>query len=70
MRLPVPTRGVIAQSRPAQAATVPSQQIGCDPTLIEEDVPLRVAEWEPLSPSPPLSRDVGAPLFVGVNRFF
>jgi hypothetical protein len=70
VRLPMPTRRVIAQARPAEAATVPPQQVGRDPTLVEKDVPLRVAEGEPLSPPPPLSRDVGAPLFVGVNRFF
>lgn len=70
MRLPMSTRRVIAQSRSAEAATVPPQQVGRDPTLVEEDVPLCVAEWEPLSPAAPLSCDVGTPLFVGVNRFF
>jgi hypothetical protein len=29
-----------------------------------------VAERQPLAPAAPLSDDIGAPLFVGVHRFF
>jgi hypothetical protein len=31
---------------------------------------LCIAERQPVAPAPPLSGDVGAALFVGVNRFF
>jgi hypothetical protein len=61
---------VIAQPHTAETAPVAAQQIGRDAALIDEDVLPRVAERQPLAPTASLSGDVGAPLFVGVYRFF
>ncbi len=70
VRLPMPAWRVIAQPHPAETAPVAAQQIGRDAALIDEDVLPRVAERQPLAPTASLSGDVGAPLFVGVYRFF
>ena len=70
VRLPMPARGVIAEPRTAWTPTIPSEQVGPHPAFIEEDVLPRVAERQPRPPAPPLRRDVGPALFVGVYRFF
>lgn len=70
VRLPMPARRVIAQPHAAEAAPVSAQQIGRDPTLIEKDVLPGIVQRQPVAPAPPLSGDVGSPLFVGVYRFF
>ena len=70
VRLPVAARRVITQPSATRAATVPPQQVGRHAAFIEKDVPAHIADWLPLTPSTPLSDDVGAALFVGVYRFF
>ena len=66
----MPAGGVITQTHPAQTAPVAAQQIGRDAAFIDEDVLPRVAQRQPRAPATPLSGDVGATLFVGVDRFF
>jgi len=61
---------VIAEPRPAKTPPIPAEEIRGHAALIQEDVLPDVAERLPVAPPPPLSGDVGAALFVGVNRFF
>ena len=70
MRLPVPARGVIVEARATETPAIAAKEVGRDATFIEKDVLARVAERQPVSPPAPISGDVGAPLFVGVDRFF
>jgi len=67
---PVAIGGVIVQAMAAQTPAVPTQEIGRHPTLVDEDPLAHVAERQPRAPLSALSGDVGAPLFVGVYRFF
>ena len=67
---PVTARRVIAEPGPTRAPTVAAQEIRRNAALIQEQVLPRIAERQPVAPLAPLSRDVGAALFVGVNRFF
>ena len=61
---------MVAQSRASTTTSVAPDQVGRDTTFIEEDVVLHVAKGQPRAPAVPLSDNVGAPLFVGVYRFF
>ena len=70
VRLPVTAGRVIAQPHAAETAPVAAQQIGRDAAFIEKDVVPGVAQRQPVAPAASLSGDVGAPLFVGVYRFF
>ena len=70
VRLPVTARRVIVEARAPETPTVAAKQVGRDAAFIEKDVLPRVAERQPVSPAAALSGDVGAPLFVGVDRFF
>jgi hypothetical protein len=70
VRLPMPTRGVIAEPQAARAAAVPAEQVGGDAGLIEEDVAARVVHGLRVLPAAPRGGDVSAPLFVGVDGFF
>ena len=70
MGFPMTAGCVIAQAHAAQTASVAAQQIRRDAAFIDKDVRPGVAEREPVAPATPLSGDVGAPLFVGVYRFF
>jgi hypothetical protein len=70
VRLPMTAGGVIAQAHAAGTAAVAAQQIGRDAAFIDKDVLPGVTQRQPVAPAPPLSSDVGAPLFVGVYRFF
>lgn len=70
VRLPMTAGCVIAQPHAAETAPVSAQQIGRDAAFIEKDVLPGVAQRQPVAPTAPLSGDVGAPLFVGVYRFF
>jgi hypothetical protein len=70
VRLPMAAGCVIAQPHAAETAPVSAQQIGRHATLIDKDVLPRVVQWQPVAPVAPLSGDVGAPLFGGVDRFF
>lgn len=63
-------RRVIAKPGAAPTPSVAAQEVGRHAALIEEDVLAHVTERLPVAPPPPISGDVGAPLFVGVNRFF
>ena len=70
VRLPMPARRVITESRATRTATVSAQQIGGHAAFIEEDVLPHIAQRQPISPAAALSDDVGSPLFVGVDGFF
>jgi hypothetical protein len=66
----MPVRGVIAESDAPRAPTIAAEKIGGDPAFIDKHVLPRVVERERFVPAAALSGDVGAALFVGVNRFF
>jgi hypothetical protein len=68
--LPVPARGVIAESRAARAAAVASEQIGRHAAFIEKDIRPGIVERLPVAPPSTLSGDGGPALFVGVYGFF
>ena len=70
VRLPVAARRVIAEPQASWAAPIPSQQVGSDPRFIDEDIAAGVVDGEEVLPPPSRGRDVRAPLFVGVYRFF
>lgn len=70
VRLPVTARRVITQPRATRTAPVPPQQVSRYAAFIEKDVVPDIADRLPLTPSPTLSDDVGAALFVGVYGFF
>jgi hypothetical protein len=70
VRLPVAARRVIVEARASETPPIAAQEVGRDATLIEKDVLARVAQRQPVSPPTSVSRDVGAPLLVGVDRFF
>lgn len=63
-------RRVIAEPRPAQTPPIPTEEVGGDTALIQEDILADVAQRLPIAPPTPFSRNVGSALFVGVNRFF
>ena len=68
--LPMAAGRMIAQSHAAKTASIAAQQIGRDAAFIQKDVVPSVVQRQPLVPAAPFSGDVGAPLFVGVERFF
>ena len=70
VRLPVAARRVIVEARASETPTIAAEQVGGDATFIEKDVLPCVAQGQPVSPPAAFSGDVGAPLFVGVYRFF
>jgi hypothetical protein len=70
VRLPVSTRGVIADPQTARTARVAAEQIGGHAGFIDEDILARIAEGQPVLPAPARRGDVSAALFVGVYRFF
>lgn len=70
MGLPMTEGRVVAETKPAWAATVAPQQIGRDAGFIEKHIPPRVAQWQPVLPAPPRRRDIRTSLFVGVYGFF
>lgn len=61
---------VIVQPRAARAAAVAAQDVGRHAALIEKYVLTGIVQRQPVSPAPPLGRDVRPPLFVGVYGFF
>jgi hypothetical protein len=67
---PVTIWRVVAQPDPARTAPVPTDQIGRDARLIDEDVIARVVQAEGVLPAAPRRGDINAPLFVGEYRFF
>jgi len=70
VRLPVSTRGVIADPLPARTARVTAEQIGGHAGFIDEEILARITEWQPVLPAPARRGHVSAALFVGVYRFF
>jgi len=70
VRLPMPARRVIDGARAARAARIATQQLRRDARFVDKDKRPRVVKGLRVAPAPPLSGDVGAALFVGVNRFF
>jgi hypothetical protein len=68
--LPMPVGGVIIQAAAAQTATISAQQISRDAAFVHEHPLADIAQRHPGAPVAALSRDVGAPLFVRVYRFF
>jgi hypothetical protein len=66
----MPTRRMIAEPVAARTPPIAAYQVRRDPALIQEDVLPHIAQRLPVAPTAPLSGDVGAPLFVGVKRFF
>jgi hypothetical protein len=61
---------VIAEAGAARAAAVAPEQIGRHAAFIEKDILTGIMERLPVAPPPTVSGDVGAALFVGVERFF
>lgn len=70
VRLPVPTRRVVLQATAPKAPPVATEEIGRDARLVDEDVPARIMQRERVLPVSARGRDIRAPLFVGVDRFF
>jgi hypothetical protein len=68
--VPVLARCVVLEPCAAGTAAVAPQQIRGDAALIEKHIVAGVADPLAGAPPPPVSGDVGAPLFVGVKRFF
>jgi hypothetical protein len=70
MRLPVPAGRVIAEAHAARAAAIAAEQIGRNPRFVDENVAARIVQRQRVLPAAPRRRDIRAPLFVGVYRFF
>jgi hypothetical protein len=70
VRLPVSTGRVVPEPGAPRTAAIPAQQIGCDARLVDEHIAARVMQRLRVPPAVPRGRDVRAPLFVGVYRFF
>ena len=70
VRLPMTAGRVIAEAGADGTAAVPTQEIGRDPTFVEEYVVAHVPQRLPAAPLPARRRDIRPALFVGVYRFF
>ena len=70
MGFPMAARGVIMEPRAAQAAAESPQQVGCHATFVEKPILAHVAQRLPVPPLAPRGRDIGPPLFIGVDGFF
>ncbi len=70
VRLPVAAWRVIPNARPTRTAGVAAQQIRGHARFIDEDVLSRIADRQRPAPLASGRRDIRAPLFVGVYRFF
>lgn len=68
--LPMAARRVVAQPQSPKAPPVAAQQVGRDARFIDEDVLAGIVERQPVLPPAPRGRNIRAPLFVGVYRFF
>lgn len=66
----MPARRVIPQPLPAETAAIAAQQVGRDAGFIDEDVGARVVQRLRILPVTSRGRNIRAPLFVGVYRFF
>jgi hypothetical protein len=69
-RLPMTARRVIVEAHAARTPTVTTQQVGRNPTLVEEDVLTGVVQRLRVPPPTALRRHVSTSLFVGVYGFF
>lgn len=67
---PVTVRGEAAQAHPFGAPAPQRGHAGLDPGLIDEDEPARIKSGLPGSPTPALTRGVGANLFEREQWFF
>ena len=61
---------VVVQPGATRTPAVAAQQIRCHPALVEKYILPGIVQRQRVAPVPPLRRDVSAPLFVGVYRFF
>ena len=64
------TRRVVVKPGAARASAVAAQEIGRHAALVQKHVLPGIVQRQPVSPVPPLGRDVRPPLFVGVYGFF
>ena len=63
-------RRVIVQPRAARTTAIAAQEVSRHTALVEEDILCRIVQRLRVAPLPTPRRDVSAPLFVGVHRFF
>jgi hypothetical protein len=66
----MPAGCVIPQPLPADTAAIAAQQVGRDAGFIDKDVGARIVQRLRVLPVTSRGRDIRAPLFVGVYRFF
>jgi hypothetical protein len=70
VRLPMAAGCVIVEPFAAGTAPISAQQVGGDPTLVEEHVLAHIPEWLPHLPAATVGDHVRPSLFVGVYGFF
>ena len=70
VRRPVSTGRVVPEPGASRTPAIPPQQVGCHARLVDEHIAARVMQRLRVPPAAPRGRDVRAPLFVGVYRFF
>ncbi len=70
VRLPMATWRVVAEPQAARTAAVATQQVGGDTGFVDEHIAARVVDRLRVLPAAARRRDISAPLFVGVDRFF
>jgi hypothetical protein len=70
VRLPMTARRVVAQARPARAASVAAEQVSGDAAFIEKHRLARVPQGLPRLPPPAGVGDIRPTLFGGVYGFF
>ena len=61
---------MVVQAGAARTSAVATQEVRRHPALVEKDILTGIVQRQPVSPMPPLRRDVSAPLFVRVYGFF
>ena len=62
-------RRVVMKAGAARTPAV-AAQVRRHAALVQKHILTGIVQWQPVAPVPPLHRDVSAPLFVGVYRFF
>ena len=70
VRLPMTARRVVAQARPARAASVAAEQVSGDAAFIEKHILARVPQGLPRLPPPAGVGNIRPTLFGGVYGFF
>jgi len=61
---------VVVQADAARTPAVAAQQVSRHTALVQKHILTGIVQRQPVSPVPPLRRDVSASLFVGVYGFF